>query len=374
MQCSECGYDLVIGLRHKGVKRLLSLLPVQPYTCLRCGKRNWVAGDSAAPLTRTLGLVVLLAGIGAALWHSGYLPISGEEFTGTNSVRRNVQPMTATNATTVRMTPPGAESVHSASVNAAKESRQTEVPATRVAKAAPLHAPESAPIPSPNAVLKDARPKVAPGTTLAQRSASPAPSSAAAVPNPHTFTPDAAKPKPASPPAPAPESDTGPPATAGGAQPGTAPAPPVAAAPPTAPNTLPPDALPQNALPPEEPLETIPAPQVAEAAPPTRPAVATPVTFSTSPDALRLTLPTTHAPGDIRTFSLGGPSRFVIDVPGRWHYKGDTTTHVNTGGVKSVRTGVHADKLRMVIDLAKPLHRAPTISANGSGLHVTILQ
>lgn len=371
MQCSECGYDLVIGLRHKGVKRLLSLLPVQPYTCLRCGKRNWVAGDSAAPLTRTLGLVILLAGIGAALWHSGYLPISGEEFTGTNSVRRNVQPMTATNATTLRMTPPGAESVHSASVNAAKESHQTGAPATRVAKAAPI----SAPIPSPNAVLKDSRPKVAPGTAPARRSVSPAPSSAGAVPNPHTFTPDATKPaSPPTPPASAPESGTGTPATAEGAQPGNAPAPAVAATAPKPPDTFSPDALPQNVLPPEEPLETIPAPQVAEAAPPTRPAVATPVTFSTSPDALRLTLPTTHAPGDIRTFSLGGPSRFVIDVPGRWHYKGDTTTHVNTGGVKSVRTGVHADKLRMVIDLAKPLHRAPTISANGSGLHVTILQ
>ena len=70
-------------------------------------------------------------------------------------------------------------------------------------------------------------------------------------------------------------------------------------------------------------------------------------------------------------FILDSPPRYVVDLPGAWSYAGDRTVALNKGTARSLRFGVHADKLRVVLDLKRQPSKA-TVRRSASGLTITI--
>lgn len=56
----------------------------------------------------------------------------------------------------------------------------------------------------------------------------------------------------------------------------------------------------------------------------------------------------------VQTYSTNiaeNPLRFIIDINGRWHYRGQNVTSPSSTLVNKVRVGAHPDKLRLVMDL-----------------------
>lgn len=78
VKCGNCGNDLMLGIVPKGPARLLQLLPMTPYRCVRCGKSNWRLSDAYGTLGSRLALgLLLLAALAGAYWSGATFGLPG---------------------------------------------------------------------------------------------------------------------------------------------------------------------------------------------------------------------------------------------------------------------------------------------------------
>lgn len=96
------------------------------------------------------------------------------------------------------------------------------------------------------------------------------------------------------------------------------------------------------------------------------------VTAEDRPGEFLLTVKTSAAPVGYEKFFLDGPPRVVLDLSGVWRYSGPWSLSGKGSLVRMIRLGKHADKFRVVIDLAQDadliLRGAPEISRIPGGL------
>nr|WP_245168277.1 AMIN domain-containing protein [Desulfobaculum xiamenense] len=105
---------------------------------------------------------------------------------------------------------------------------------------------------------------------------------------------------------------------------------------------------------------------------PTSPAVATTIASADGARVVTITLRSTAPIESVRSYLLADPPRLVVDLPGTWEYRGATRIPVDKGIVRAVRTGIHADKLRVVLDLTAPPSRKPTVQKSDDGLSILV--
>ncbi len=88
LKCGYCGNDLMLGIVPKGPARLLRLLPMAAYRCVRCGGLNWRMSDSYGAVGSRLAMLVLgLAALGLAYWLGAVYGLPGQDV---HAVRREV--------------------------------------------------------------------------------------------------------------------------------------------------------------------------------------------------------------------------------------------------------------------------------------------
>jgi hypothetical protein len=78
--------------------------------------------------------------------------------------------------------------------------------------------------------------------------------------------------------------------------------------------------------------------------------------------------------GAIDHLILTGPDRLVLDMPGRWEFKGANVIREASGPVRHVVVGAHPDKLRFVVhfrDGVRP-EAAPVVVRDGATVRVTV--
>ncbi|WP_027182764.1 AMIN domain-containing protein [Desulfovibrio inopinatus] len=89
-----------------------------------------------------------------------------------------------------------------------------------------------------------------------------------------------------------------------------------------------------------------------------------------------LTIKTNARVPRVETLFLTGPPRFVVDLPGRWTYRGRSTLSGKSALVKTIRVGKHKDKVRVVIDLrpgaVNRLRGRPEVKTTATGAFVVI--
>ena len=73
-----------------------------------------------------------------------------------------------------------------------------------------------------------------------------------------------------------------------------------------------------------------------------------------------------------KSFFIGEPPRFVIDIIGKWKNQGYSDLKVEHDKVKGIRVGEHPDKLRVVIDLKGQQLISPTIKESSKRLILTL--
>ncbi len=96
------------------------------------------------------------------------------------------------------------------------------------------------------------------------------------------------------------------------------------------------------------------------------------VTAEDRPGEFILTVKTSAAAAEYEKFFLDNPPRVVLDLSGVWRYSGPWSLSGKGTLVRMVRLGKHADKFRVVLDLAQDadlmLRGAPEISRIPGGL------
>lgn len=75
---------------------------------------------------------------------------------------------------------------------------------------------------------------------------------------------------------------------------------------------------------------------------------------------------------DFRSFTLEEPRRIVLDLPGVWVVRGTRVVDLGHHLASRIRIGDHAEKLRLVIDVALDTARQPHIEPSDEGLTVRI--
>lgn len=80
VKCGNCGNDLMLGIVLRGPARLLHMLPLAPYRCVRCGKSNWRLSVSYGALGSRLALGLLgLVALVLAYWLGATLGLPGAD-------------------------------------------------------------------------------------------------------------------------------------------------------------------------------------------------------------------------------------------------------------------------------------------------------
>lgn len=80
MKCGNCGNDLMLGIVPRGPARLLHMLPLAPYRCVRCGKSNWRLSVSYGALGSRLALGLLgLVALLLAYWLGATVGLPGAD-------------------------------------------------------------------------------------------------------------------------------------------------------------------------------------------------------------------------------------------------------------------------------------------------------
>lgn len=375
VNCSNCGNDLLVEVAPTGAGKLLRLLSVASYTCVRCGKTTTVATSKAR-----VALVCLL--VAAVLGLAALFAMDHALRDTRNSVRRTVDttsaplpPVATPDAQVAAPTPPptalpdpGADQ----GATPAPEAPRAQAPAAtgEAASAAP-----DQPAPAPGGDNAAASPAASPpGTdtvapaevtaegvqaapaTSGGATASPAASASAAQPD--TGEENTATSTKATQAAPR-------------AQASDAPQPPAA-----------PGATPRP--PQEAPLE-----EVVVAAPPSpvRPggtgtasapagttgwsATLSGVRSGLWNGALVVHLDTSGTMGAPKGFALASPPRYVVDVPGSWSYAGEHSVAIDKATATTLRLGLHEDKLRVVLDLTRAPKNA-SVRRTAQGLTITL--
>lgn len=80
---------------------------------------------------------------------------------------------------------------------------------------------------------------------------------------------------------------------------------------------------------------------------------------------------------EFKTFTLASPPRFVVDLPGRFEYRGPAAAKVQGAALTAVRVGVYPDKVRLVLDFATPgpdgrPAKVPAVAASPQGLVISV--
>lgn len=321
MKCSNCGHDLMVGLVPKGLGRFL---PLTSYNCVRCGKVNMrFSGILAAYSPQALLVPLLILAMGTVIWLVLFAPQPQEA----NSVRQEIA--STTEQTAPLDQPPAATDLSS-----------TGAPADAASQTAPQASPE--------------HPPATPG--IPGEAASTSPGGIGELPDSATAAGPAI-------PGSMPE-----PTLKGAAQQATAPA-----AKATSPAVSAKPALEEIAVvaPPKNAPPTV-APtgkknkQSASGSP-----TLLGVRSGIWKDALVMNLDVKGLPGEPTGFQMTSPPRYVVDIPGKWTYAGAKQVSVAKGGVKTIRLGVHEDKLRIVLDLERDPKQA-SARRTPDGLTITI--
>ncbi len=71
-------------------------------------------------------------------------------------------------------------------------------------------------------------------------------------------------------------------------------------------------------------------------------------------------------------FQLRNPDRLVVDLPGKWSYKGESRRVMNSESVENIRIGKHPDKLRVVFDLKAGKPASAAVNPVSYGLLVNL--
>jgi outer membrane biosynthesis protein TonB len=173
--------------------------------------------------------------------------------------------------------------------------------------------------------------------------------------------------------APAPEAPTAspPPAPAPAPSP-AAPAKPAPAAPAAKPAAPAPVQAAKPAAPAQAPAAK-PAPPVKATAEASGLRTISAVTAAVTGGATKVTVVAGSAIEGFTAFPLAGPPRFVVDLTGRFAYRGASTIPVSGGSLTSIRVGSYPDKVRLVLDYAKPgpdgrPAKPPTVTPTPQGL------
>jgi len=83
VKCGNCGNDLMLGIVPRGPARLLHMLPLAPYRCVRCGKSNWRLSASYGALGSRLALGLRgRAALVLAYWLGATLGLPGADPAG----------------------------------------------------------------------------------------------------------------------------------------------------------------------------------------------------------------------------------------------------------------------------------------------------
>ncbi len=125
----------------------------------------------------------------------------------------------------------------------------------------------------------------------------------------------------------------------------------------------------------KKPVKDKPAPAGKPAAGPSRGAVVA-VSASDKPGEYVLTVTTTSPVGEVTRTYMDGPPRLVIDLAGRWTYTGPLSLSGKSPLIRLVRVGKHADRLRLVLDLAPEavarLREAPVVDRTPNGVVIRL--
>jgi len=303
MRCKECGNDLMLSIEPQGVRKLLKLLPLTTYRCLRCGNTSLRFSDGGLHMVALK--LVLMAVVLSGMIFGVHRVVNGPDATSPGTVAESAPVQRRP------VEPPPAESPRI-------EERDIS------AKATPT--PEQA--------------QPVPARENPQGQTASAPSS----PDPEPVTQTSAQADIPAKPAPEPEAKPAPaqPAQKAQARPAV-------------------QAAPQPE--PKAQAEADPA-----KVPRTLGSVQTLRENGTVMVSLLVDGPVKH----FSSFSLEGPPRLVVDLPGRWTYKGQSSFTVGQGGVKDMRIGMHDDKLRLVFDLANKKPVKPVILTVPHGLLISL--
>ena len=375
VNCSNCGNDLLVEVAPTGAGKLLRLLSVASYTCVRCGKTTTVATSKAR-----VALVCLL--IASVLGLAALFAMDHALRDTRNSVRRTVDTTSAPllpvatpdaqvpapTTTPTALPAPGADlratpapeapraeaSAATGEVASAAPDLPTPPPGGENTATSPTASVQGTDTGAPAEIATEdvqAAPAASGGTPI-----SPAASTSAAQPyadrvNAATST----KAMQAAPPAQASE----------------------APQPSVAPRTTP------------QPPQEAPLEEVVVAAPPwpTRPggagttsapagatgwnATLSGVRSGLWNGALVVHLDTTGTMGAPRGFALASPPRYVVDVPGSWNYAGEHSVAIDKATATTLRLGLHEDKLRVVLDLTRAPQNA-SVRRTAQGLTITL--
>lgn len=355
VKCSNCGNDLLVEVAPVGAAKLLKLLSVSSFTCVRCGKATHRVTNKPRLFFLCL-LVTALAGLGAL--HLYELTVQNTP----NSIRRTVN------------TAPAVRSHPDADASQAKGLSATQPGTTDLGHtpAAQANGTISHTVEADNSTKLSHQPQQPPTLTEAKKetssntSAHGGRSTVSPATDPGTKT-DGHVPAPETAPANTAQTADAPASTAD--QPDTAPQ--IAdsstnatdqgysketASPATTSHTT------AQAAPVEPNLE-----EVVVSAPPkakrprdtsTKPHASSSWTATLSGvrssiwnGALIVSLDASGTMATPNGFTLDSPPRYVVDVPGSWTYEGERTITIDKGGAKAVRFGVYPDKLRIVLDL-----------------------
>lgn len=320
MECPVCGGANVAASHRRGAERLVRyIVPRAPYRCKDCWSRFWrfespwkTAGAKIGALAVVLALVGL---IGLPFWSR-------------NATKAPPKPETEPRGESFTLPVP----THRAPQRAydpemdGPRTAATDVPETNVAPAAPVAPP---PVPESPSVPAVAPPEpAAPETPVAStpKDAEPPASLASA---------DATGPKTAAEPASAPELS----ADKGGGQA-------------SAPSEAPKDA------------ELPPVPE--------GPRTLRNIVARTASGVFEMAVDAGGPVDAPKIFSLGSPPKLVVDLAGEWRREAKAVVPASGGPVLRIRTGLHPEYLRIVLDLAEtgPLGHEVISSVDGFRLRV----
>lgn len=97
MNCKECGNDIMLSIEPKGWKKIIRIMPLANYRCVRCGHTalRFTASGYRSTAFKILLTALVLASLGAAIWYSSqyYRSPAGPGQAGKAPVeRRQVEP------------------------------------------------------------------------------------------------------------------------------------------------------------------------------------------------------------------------------------------------------------------------------------------
>lgn len=310
MKCGNCGNDLMLDIVPKGPARLLRLLPMSSYRCVRCGKLNWRLSDTYGAAGSRLAITtLLLVALGGAYWLGAVYGLPGQNI---QTIYRTVA--VAPQAETEATQPPALADEPSVPALPQAAPKVQEAPATQ-AKAAETTEPETA-APEPGA------------------------QASAAIP---------AEPMPM--PAPMPEA-------AAPARPGASDLDEVVVtAPPAVPQAQP---------------KVIAANKAAKSPASKWALRLRNVTVREADGSAVVTIQANATLDAPRSFALDSPPRFVVDLPGTWDKKDVRALKASGGIVKGVRIGLRGSALRLVLDLTQAPTGPVPVAVEDDRLVITI--